>query len=157
MKTITLLRHSHAAWSNTRDIDRPLTGEGNQACTQLASQLLRISWQPDHLLISPAVRTQQTAQCIVDALGLSAVKETVDTIYNAHYQTLLSLLQNCDEKYQHICLIGHNPGLTELAHTLDEKCRISLSPANAVMFNVLNSWSMIMPNGVDFQHLIKPV
>jgi phosphohistidine phosphatase len=69
---------------------------------------------PGLLLVSPAVRTQQTAELLqVHAFpGVPVLTER--PLYQATLAQLLDCLRDLDDAIDSVVLIGHNPGLSEL-------------------------------------------
>ncbi len=72
--------------------------------------------RPDHILVSPAVRTRQTAERV---LGAQAQRCVVDPrLYEARLDDLLRALQDIPADAQRVLLVGHNPGMEQLVRYL---------------------------------------
>ncbi|MGF1532707.1 MAG: histidine phosphatase family protein [Bernardetiaceae bacterium] len=117
MKTLVLLRHAKSSWEDESldDFDRPLNTRGRndaKGMGQIAEELLG---SPDLLLLSPALRTRQTA----DLFWRQQPPTQLDqALYLAPWETLLDLIQQQPDHIDRLWLLGHNPGLTELTHRL---------------------------------------
>jgi phosphohistidine phosphatase len=122
MKTITLFRHAKSGDKenpNIEDIDRPLSGRGLKAAPRMGAALRDRGLKPDLILCSPAIRTRQTLG-LAQTMAWDALPETLfdKRVYEASVQTLLKLLKNAPEEAKHILIVGHNPGLQDLAVAL---------------------------------------
>ena len=121
MKRLTLIRHANADWKDARvpDFDRPLNRRGLSEAEAIGKLLLEQELVPDLLLASAARRTQQTAEIIVRKLSLTPRRvKAVELLYLAPLEDILALAQNTGPKVQHLAIVGHNPGLSELAKEL---------------------------------------
>ena len=120
MKTLTLIRHAKSDWTSAAlsDFDRPLNARGNKAAPVMGLRMLERRSIPDLLVSSPARRAQQTAGLLAEALGLDAQDVLYHRdIYDARLATLISLVRDLPD-CGHLALIGHNPGLSDLANWL---------------------------------------
>ncbi|HMK68547.1 MAG TPA: histidine phosphatase family protein, partial [Stellaceae bacterium] len=70
MKTLYLLRHAKSSRSDEQleDHDRPLNKRGRRAAEAIADHLARSRTAFDLVLSSTALRTQETAQPIIERL-----------------------------------------------------------------------------------------
>jgi phosphohistidine phosphatase len=121
MKRLTLVRHAKSSWKNAAlaDIDRPLNGRGKRDAPLMGAHLVALGCQPDIILVSPARRARKTAQLLAAALGGVSGRVLVDpALYEASAALLLERVRTLDERWQHVMLIGHNPGLTDFANLL---------------------------------------
>jgi phosphohistidine phosphatase len=121
MKRLTLIRHANADWkdANVPDIDRPLNKRGLSEADAIGKQLLEHELIPDLLLASPARRTQQTAEIIGRKLDLPQRRvKAQEGLYLATLDDILALVHATGPKVQHLAIVGHNPGLSEVAKYL---------------------------------------
>ncbi|MBT3070096.1 histidine phosphatase family protein [Rhodomicrobium sp. Az07] len=122
MKTVTLFRHAKSGDKdnpNIDDFDRPLSDRGLKAAPKMGAALRDRGVRPDLVLCSPSVRTSQTLTLASAAAWDDPPKIDFDKkIYEASERTLLKLLRECPEDAGHIMLVGHNPGLQDLAVSL---------------------------------------
>jgi phosphohistidine phosphatase len=111
-----LLRHAKSSWDEPGlpDHERPLAPRGRKAAKKLARYLRDEETRPDLILCSSAQRTRETLARIRSSLGEPAV-EIEDRLYGAGPDTLLGRLREVPEAVVSVLLIGHNPGLQELA------------------------------------------
>ena len=117
MKKLILIRHAKSDWhSDARsDFERPLNDRGKQAAPLIGSRLAKRNCRPDVLISSPAKRASSTAKRIAREIDYPAETIVYDNeIYEACLNTLLRLVNNLDDRYTRVMLIGHNPGFSEL-------------------------------------------
>ena len=119
MKKITLVRHAKSSWSDLslRDHDRPLNGRGRRDAPFMAKMMASKGWAPDALVSSTAKRAFTTASHFAQALGQepgAIVKE--ERIYESDSATIIHLISNLKEEWEHVGFFGHNPTFTNVAN-----------------------------------------
>ncbi|WP_417623937.1 SixA phosphatase family protein [Paremcibacter congregatus] len=118
MKRLFLLRHGKAGFGNT-DPERPLAPRGEKDMVWLGKLLATKALLPDHILCSSAKRTRETAHCLCQDDNTPHIKTSFhDTLYLASAETLLDHLHCLDNRIQAAMIIGHNPGIATLFHSL---------------------------------------
>jgi phosphohistidine phosphatase len=120
VRTVVLLRHGKSSWSDSTlaDVDRPLAPRGERASKKLAKYIQRKRIRPALVLCSPSRRTRQTLEAVEASLGKRCAVEVVPQLYGASEQELLERLHALPESVSSVMLIGHNPGLHNLALVL---------------------------------------
>ena len=83
----------------------------------MSEDMARRGLQPDVVLVSSARRTLQTLEALSPIEG-SPLVEPMDALYLAPWQSLLETLRDVRETARSVLLIGHNPGLHDLALAL---------------------------------------
>lgn len=121
MKRLTLLRHAKSDLKSptSPDFDRPLSLRGFDEASEMGRRLAAMRLAPDALISSPAARAWSTAQVIASALGCGA--DTIfreRAIYEAEPEDLLSVVRELRSSWEHVMILGHNPGLSDLAQRL---------------------------------------
>ncbi len=116
MRQLLLLRHAKSSWDDPKlpDHGRPLNARGRAAANAMGAAIRNLALVPDVVLVSSARRTLQT----LEALGPwdeTPLVEPMDALYLADAQQLLRVLNGVAETARSVLLIGHNPGLHELA------------------------------------------
>lgn len=121
MKTLTLLRHAKSDWSDStaRDIDRRLNERGRGAARAIGAYLSTVGLAFDGVLASPAVRVRETLDGVARGYGRVIDAMFDARIYNAPASLLLDLVRDTTADIGRLLLVGHNPGLGELAWMLD--------------------------------------
>jgi phosphohistidine phosphatase len=121
LRHLTLMRHAQAERlaPGADDFDRSLDARGNEEATEMALRCLELRRVPDLLLASPALRTRQTAAIFVRLLELDPQRLRLDPrIYLGGPDPLRAVLGGVTQDLRHVLLIGHNPGIGELAREL---------------------------------------
>jgi len=119
MKTIYLLRHAKSSWadSDLADRDRPLAPRGWRAARAMAAHLEEREILPDLVLCSPARRTRETLDGISESVAGARV-EIDEGLYGADAREILHRIQRLPPTSDSVLIIGHNPGLEEVAELL---------------------------------------
>lgn len=119
MKLLGLLRHAKSAWDDValRDFDRGLNDRGRRGAALMGRHISSHSANWDSILASPAQRVKQT----IEASGLNAPTIWDERAYLADSDALMALIREQDgsDTPEGLLLVGHNPGLQELALRLD--------------------------------------
>jgi phosphohistidine phosphatase len=116
MKTLTLLRHAKSGWDDpvSRDFDRPLNPRGRRAARTVAVEMKAQGLAFDLVLASPARRVEETIAELESSFG-PLRPEFDQRLYLASTATLLDLVRAAPDRAGRLLLVGHNPGLEELA------------------------------------------
>ncbi len=121
MTELYLIRHGVAeergeAWPD--DTKRPLTEDGMSKLRKTARALECLGVTLDVIVTSPLVRTRQTAEMIAGGLEPHPPVVTADSL--APGGTVAALLSDLEKyaKRERIALVGHEPGIGELAARL---------------------------------------
>jgi phosphohistidine phosphatase len=124
MRRLMLLRHSktESEAPSGRDQDRRLDERGQRDAAEIGGWIGRHPPFPDAVMVSPAVRARQTWELASETLKEHAPLPRVETIANLYGADPAQLLQivrmasATDPK--RLMLVGHNPGMHELALAL---------------------------------------
>ncbi|MBL0741263.1 SixA phosphatase family protein [Chryseolinea lacunae] len=124
MKTLYIIRHAKSSWEDPLqgDHDRPLNERGKRDAPRMGKRLKEKNIHPDAMVSSTAKRALSTAKRIAKVLEFpkdSIKKEK--TLYHADEVTLLSTVQELNDKLNTVMLFGHNPGLTDFVNTLMDR------------------------------------
>jgi phosphohistidine phosphatase len=164
-RTVILLRHGKSSWSDSTlaDIDRPLAPRGERASRKVAKYMRRKRIQPTLVLCSPSLRTRQTLEAVESSLGKRCAVEVVPQLYTASEQELLERLQALPESARSVMLIGHNPGLHNLALVLasrgaDLPQLEEKFPTGALATLVVRSesWAALSPGEAELVEYLLP-
>ncbi len=119
MRQLLLLRHAKSSWDDPSlpDHARPLNARGRHAAQAMAAAMRDLGLAPDVVLVSSARRTLQTFEAIAPFPD-SPMVEPMDDLYLAPWPRLVDLLRRAPETARSVMLIGHNPGLQDLALAL---------------------------------------
>ncbi len=122
MKIVTLFRHAKSGEKNNpkiEDFDRPLSDRGLKATPKMGRAMREHKLRPNLILCSPSVRTRQTLTlAAAEAWDNPPRVRYEEDLYNASAKTLFHALCELPEDVAHVMIVGHNPGLQELAVAL---------------------------------------
>lgn len=120
MKMLGLLRHGKSSWDDPalRDFDRPLKRRGNEASKSMGEELRRRGLRFDLVVASPATRVVETLHHLEEGFGEPLEPRFQENVYAASAQGLLSIVVATADSIDRLLLVGHNPGLQDLASTL---------------------------------------
>jgi phosphohistidine phosphatase len=142
------MRHANAQWKDPQiaDFDRPLNRRGNSEAEAMGRRLLELQLVPTSLLSSNARRAEQTAEILARELGVSARNIRVDeALYLAEAEDILRIVRSTGPRIPHLMIVGHNPGISEVANLLAPNRGIGdLTTAAACSFTFdTNSWAYV--------------
>jgi phosphohistidine phosphatase len=124
MRRLMLLRHAKTENDapSGRDEDRRLDERGRKDAAEIGGWMAAHPPFPDLVLVSTAVRSEQTWDIVSDAMSGTVprpkVKLTAE-LYGADPSDLLRIIHTAAaQDPKRLLLVGHNPGLHELAYAL---------------------------------------
>lgn len=156
---LSVIRHAKSSWKHPQleDHERPLNERGRRDAPRMAARLHARGFRPDLMLTSSATRARITAEIIAEACGLASRLRTSRDLYHASPETLLAIIRAAGGgtdggPADHLALVGHNPGCTELVAwlvgsedvddlptcgvatlRLDARCFSDVGPGHAVL------------------------
>jgi phosphohistidine phosphatase len=114
------MRHAKAEQSGASDYERELTDRGVVDATQAGEWLATRGVEPDHALVSAAVRAQQTWEAVNEGGGWDLEGNFEEALYEAGTESALDLLRATDDHVGTLVVVGHNPTIASLAALLDD-------------------------------------
>jgi phosphohistidine phosphatase len=124
MRRLMLFRHAKTETDapSGRDQDRRLDERGHRDAAEVGGWIGRHPPFPDLVQVSPAVRARQTWEIAWEAMKEHAPLppvELVDELYGADPAQLLRTIRMAEASDpKRLMLVGHNPGMHELALAL---------------------------------------
>ena len=132
MHRLHLLRHAKSSWKkDVEDRERRLNRRGREAARGVGRNLPSMIGALDLVLCSSAVRTRETMDLVLADYRVRPRTVIEDELYAASPEKLIERLRRLDENDDNVLLIGHNPGLHELA--------VALADANSAVLSALVS------------------
>lgn len=119
--TIFLVRHANAAWPQPgmRDFDRKLDERGRAEAHTVADRMAARSFQPDHVICSPAARCVETLDILKDRFDRDPGIRFEERLYTDGSDTYLELIAaHAANAPASVMIIGHNPMMEETSHAL---------------------------------------
>jgi phosphohistidine phosphatase len=121
MRRLMLLRHAKTETDapSGRDQDRRLDDRGHTDAAEIGTWLGRHPPFPDLVQVSPAVRAKQTWELVQEAMKEHAPAPQVEflpELYGADPAQMLQTIRTASvTDPKHLMVVGHNPGMHELA------------------------------------------
>jgi phosphohistidine phosphatase len=166
MRTLYLLRHAKSAWKDPTldDHDRPLAPRGDRAARALAQHFRRLKADPELVLCSTAVRTRETLDLVMAGFSKPPIVAMERGLYLAVPSSILARLREVDNRVERVLVIGHNPGLHELALKLAQhgpaKARAELQrkypTAALVTYEVDSDWAGLGTKSTRLADYVTP-
>jgi phosphohistidine phosphatase len=150
VKRLALLRHAaaDAPRAGQPDIERSLSAQGREEALAAAQCIERSRLRIEALIASPAQRARETATLVAAQLDISSAVTFEAELYLGKPDALLQVLQHCAPGISTVLMIGHNPGLSELAQRFHHsKPAVELRTAGlcCIEFGADVSWSELRP------------
>lgn len=167
MHQLLLLRHAKSSWADAAapDKDRPLNGRGRRAAAVMRGAMREYGLIPDLILVSTAKRTMETMNAL-EPWDDTPLIEPMDDLYLADEARLLGALRSVAETVRTVLLIGHNPGMHELAVRLADPRSSAEKPMKHLRegfptgalaeFSVTGPWSRLGAGGGRLLRFLTP-
>lgn len=141
MRILTLMRHAKSSWDNPHlsDHDRPLNARGEKAALTMAKRLEKRGYVPDLVIVSSALRAQQTAARLQTVYNGALRVKTEPLLYDASPETYVSVIRSVPEDVSHLMIIGHNPTIETLATELGGQ-PYRMPTAAYICFDIPHIW-----------------
>ncbi|MCC6718885.1 MAG: histidine phosphatase family protein [Acetobacteraceae bacterium] len=165
MRQLLLMRHAKSSWDDPTlsDHARPLNPRGRAAATAMRRMMHDVGLAPDLVLVSSSRRTLQTLEAL-EPWDDTPLVEPMDTLYLAPPELLFQALHGVAETVRSVLLLGHNPGLHDLALQLagpgEGLMRHRLGegfPSGALAeFNIAGTWAGLAAGGGRLTRFVGP-
>lgn len=145
-----MLRHAKAApEEHDGDAARPLVKRGREAATAMGVYLGSLTPAPELALCSAVARARETLELVLPALHPTPRVLYETGLYMAEPGRLLERLQRLPVEIGSVLLVGHNPGLQQLASRLAPDGRgpaDGFPTASLAVFHFAGAWSALRPH-----------
>jgi phosphohistidine phosphatase len=166
MRRLLLLRHAKTERPEPgeRDRDRRLTKRGRDDAPLIGAYMARHGLVPDLALVSPATRAEETWALVAKALPTAPKLVEEEGIYNAGRDKLIGIIRKARDAHV-LLVVGHNPGLHELAVSLiasgdveaRERVNEKLPTTGLVVIDLpFDDWSRLHPNAGRIERFVSP-
>jgi phosphohistidine phosphatase len=167
MRRLMLLRHAKSDWSagGQRDLDRILAPRGREVTPVIARYMVQHGLVADRVLVSHARRTRETWELLAPEFPKQPPFAYEPRLYEAAAKALLAVVRETASEVHTLLLVGHNPGLQELAAVLtgsgDAEARHRLmekfpTAALAVLDFAIDDWSGVKPSSGRLDRFVTP-
>ena len=168
MRRLMLLRHAKSDWAKPglRDHDRPLNPRGREAAPKMGAYMVRHALVPDLIVASTARRVTETLELAASGLRNRRRKSSPNRASTTRgANALLGIVKETPRTAHSLLLVGHNPGMAELASLLiasgDVDARQRLiekfpTAGLAVIDFALDDWGKLHPRGGRLDRFVVP-
>jgi phosphohistidine phosphatase len=166
MRRLMLLRHAKTerAEPGERDRDRRLTKRGRADAPVIGAYMARHGLTPDLAMVSPARRAQETWTLLTAAFAKAPRVADDERIYNANVDSLFELIGEA-RAARSLLIVGHNPGLHDLAVQLIASGNVEprqqvaekLPTSGLVVIDLpFDDWSRVHPHAGRLERFVTP-
>lgn len=159
MKTLLILRHAKSGKKDTDmpDHDRPLKERGRRDAPRMGQVLLAQRLTPHLILSSTATRARRTAELVAEACDYAGDPVLTPEFYCATPDAYIERLRELDDRYAHVLVVGHNPGLELLLEQLTGESHRLPTAGLAQVHLPIASWQDLAPSVEgNLVHLWRP-
>jgi phosphohistidine phosphatase len=167
MRRLLLFRHSKAERPElgTEDRARPLMERGRRDAARIGAFMAAHALKPDRVLVSPAVRTQETWKHLSTALKPAPAATLNEKLYDATPHAILAAIKDVPASAHTLMVVGHNPGLQELALMLiasgdidaRERLHEKLPTSGLVIVDfAFDDWTKLHPQSGRLERFVSP-
>jgi phosphohistidine phosphatase len=166
MRRLLLLRHAKTerAVPGERDRDRKLMKRGRADAPVIGAYMAHHDLVPDLALVSPAARAQETWTLVAACFAKAPRMVADDRIYNANPEKLIGVIGET-RKARTLLVVGHNPGLHDLAVQLiasgdveaREQINEKLPTSGLVVIDLpFDDWSLVHAHAGRLERFVSP-
>lgn len=146
-RRLILVRHAKSSWSmpGLADHARPLNKRGRKSARAVGAWLKAQSHIPDEILCSTASRTRETR----DLFAFDCETRFLDSLYHADTGDMLDVLRGATGRC--VLLLGHNPGIGNLA-----RCLVTAPPAHPRFADYPTCATLVAEFDINDWHDLRP-
>jgi phosphohistidine phosphatase len=159
MRRLLLLRHAKAvAPSFDDDFGRELTERGRNDARRIGDWIASEALTPDLCIYSGAARTRETCEIVAAALPRPVETIEENALYDASNPLILHLLRALPDRALSALVVGHNPGIGEVASLLSGDGlagRFSTAALAVITFDGPD-WACLAPRSGRLEWFVTP-
>ncbi|AXK79161.1 histidine phosphatase family protein [Pseudolabrys taiwanensis] len=147
------------------DLARALVERGRKDAGRIGAFMAAHALMPDRVLVSPAARTQESWKYLSVALKPAPAATTVERLYDATPHAILAAIKDVPASAHTLMVVGHNPGLQEVALMLiasgdieaRERLHEKLPTAGLVIIDfAFDDWGKLHPESGRLERFVSP-
>lgn len=156
MSTLVLLRHGKSDWSGDEpDHLRPLARRGRRQAPDAGRWLADNLGSIDLAIVSPATRTRETWRLAAAELEAAPPVREDERVYGGSAGSLIDVLREVSEDVATLVLVGHNPGIEDLAVILTDRS-LPMPTSALVVIDLPGPWSDLADTAVELRAHGRP-
>ena len=167
MRRLLLLRHAKAERSEPgiEDHSRVLIERGRKDAAKIGAYMAGHALVPDRVVMSPSARTQETWKFAATAFRPTPAAMSAERLYNAATHAILGVIKDTPASAHSLLVIGHNPGLHEIALMLiatgdidtRERLREKLPTCGLIIMDfAFDDWGRLHPQSGRLERFVSP-
>jgi phosphohistidine phosphatase len=167
MRRLILLRHAKSDWTGmgVKDRDRALASRGRDSAPKIGAYMAHHALVPDLVLVSPATRARDTWELVAEVLPKAPPAAFEERIYETGPKAIFEVIKATKPEVHVLLVVGHNPGLRDLAEFLiasgDIDARQRLlekfpTAALAVIDFPVDDWARLHPKSGRLDRFVAP-
>lgn len=167
MRRLLLFRHAKAERSEPgmEDRSRKLIERGRKDAARIGAYMASHALTPDRVMTSPSSRTQETWKFAAAAFRPEPAGTSVERLYDASAHDILEVIKAAPASAHTLLIVGHNPGLHEVALMLvasgdietREQVREKLPTSGLVIIDfAFDEWAKLHPQSGRLERFITP-
>jgi phosphohistidine phosphatase len=167
MRRLLLLRHAKSERTRPggRDHDRVLAPRGRDDAPKLGAYMVRHGLIPERVIASTAARARATWDLVTASFEANPPVVSDKRLYEATPQAILKVIQECKPEVHNLLIVGHNPGLQELAAlliasgNLEARQRLNEKfPTTGLLVIdfALDDWARVHAHAGRLDHFVSP-
>jgi len=167
MRRLLLFRHAKTERSEPgmEDRSRKLVERGRKDAASIGAYMATHALIPDRVMTSPAARTQETWKLAAAAFKPTPAGSAVERLYGATPHEIFDLIKQAPANAHTLLIVGHNPGLHELAQMLvasgdietREQMREKLPTSGLLIIDfAFDEWAKLHPQSGRLERFITP-
>jgi phosphohistidine phosphatase len=171
VKRLLLLRHAKTvpAGPGSDDHERELMPRGRDDTPKMGRYIEKCGYTPDLIVASTSRRTVETVELVTEVFPGTQRIDYMEALYLAEPDVILSIIRLSSDKLKSLMVVGHNPGLEQIATVLarepvkrKEKDRFDLieekfpTAALAVLDFDVARWRDIAPGQGALKDFVRP-
>jgi phosphohistidine phosphatase len=164
---LMVLRHASAkkAEPGTCDFDRALNERGREDAAKIGAYMAHHALLPDRVILSPARRARETWEHASEAFSALPPVDYDNRLYEGSPDAILAVIRENDPSIRNLLVIGHNPGLHEIARLLiaagDDEARERLNEGLptaglAIIDFPFDDWRKVRPHHGRLKVFVDP-
>jgi phosphohistidine phosphatase len=156
-RTLILLRHAKSEWSgDPPDLERPLSKRGRRQAPEAGRWLAANIEVIDLVVVSNASRARATWELVSTSLKWQPPSRVEPRLYDADQADLLAVLHELPDDIHSVVLVGHNPGMENLATLLTDRPVRLPTAALAVIELPAAPWAAVRASAGALQRAGRP-
>jgi len=157
IKQLVLIRHAQAE-DHKNDFERALSAFGLNQIASIAEKISKQAIKIDKVLYSAAKRTKQSAQLLATHMGYEIELEADNQLYLCSATDLYDAISMTDNAIDTLCILAHNPGISEFANRLTQApIYKDLATAEVIVVELkTDNWTDIFQNNTSNYYNIVP-